>query len=119
MELEPPAPGRKKEKRDEDEVDEVDVRLAVLSYLPVLCLVSVIAQKREEFVTFHVRQGLCLFALELGAAAAYFVPVFGPGLSLSLSVGCLAIAVLAIRTVQRRGRWPIPVLSAVAEHLHI
>lgn len=119
MELEPPAPGRKKEKKVEDEVDEVDVQLAVLSYLPVLCLVSVIAQKREEFVTFHARQGLCLFALELAAAAAYFVPVVGPALSLASSFACLAITVLAIRTARRRGRWPIPMLSAVAEHIHI
>ena len=118
MEIEPPAPGRKKEKVDE-ELEEADLQLAMLAYLPVLCLVSIIAKRREDFVSFHSRQGLALFLLEVGAGMLYFVPVLGPVLALTVATACLAAAILAIRTVRRRGRWSIPLVSALAEHLHL
>lgn len=118
MDIEPPAPGKKRDKSDE-EIEEADLQLAALAYLPVLCLVSVIAKRREDFVSFHASQGLALFLLEVGAAMAFFVPVIGPVLSLTVALGCLAAAILAIRTVRRRGRWSIPLVSALAEHLHL
>jgi fumarate reductase subunit D len=117
-ELEPPSPGRKKEKHEE-ELEDADLQLATLAYLPVLCMVSVIAKRREEFVAFHARQGLVLFVLELGAAMLFFLPVIGPAFALALALACLAAAILGIRTVRRRGRWSIPLVGAVAERLHL
>lgn len=118
MDIEPPAPGKKKEKTDE-ELEEADLQLALLAYLPVICLVSVIAKRREDFVAFHASQGLALFLVELFSGMLFFVPVIGPVLALLVALACLAAAVLAIRTVRRRGRWPIPLVSALAEHLHL
>jgi uncharacterized membrane protein len=119
MDIEPPKPGKKKERTDEEEVDQTDIALATLAYVPVLCLVSVIHPKREDFVAFHTRQGLCLFLLELVAAAVFFIPVIGPVLALVVAVGCTAVSVLAIRTVRKRGRWAIPLLATVSEHINI
>lgn len=121
MELEPPKPGKKKtaSEVDEEVVVPTDMTLAVLAYLPVLCLVAVIHPKRESFVAFHTRQGLCLFLLELAAVAIYFLPAVGPGLALALAIACVAIAVHAIRAVRRRARWSIPLISTLADHVHI
>ena len=118
MEIDPAALGRKKEKLDE-ELDDVDLQLAVLAYLPVLCLVSLIAKRREDFLIFHSRQGMTLFFLELMSAMFYFIPAIGPVLSLLLALACLTAAILAIRTVRRRGRWSIPLIGALSEHLHL
>jgi uncharacterized membrane protein len=120
MEIEPPKPGKKKkEHQDDEEVDQSEIALSTLAYVPVLCLVSVIHPKREDFVLFHTRQGLCLFLLELVSGALFFVPLIGPVLSLTLALACMAIAILAIRTVRRRGRWAIPFLSTISEHINI
>ena len=118
MDIEPPAPGKKREKTD-DELEEADLQLAMLAYLPVLCLVSVIAKRREDFVSFHASQGLALFLIELAGSMLFFVPVVGPVLALGVTLACLTVAVLAVRTVRRRGRWSIPIVGAVAEHLHL
>ena len=118
MDIEPPAPGKKREKTD-DELEEVDLQLALLAYLPVLCLVSVIAKRREDFVSFHASQGLALFLVELASGALFFIPVVGPVLALVVALACLAAAVLAIRTVRRRGRWAIPLVGSLAEQLHL
>lgn len=118
MDIEPPAPGKKREKTDE-ELEEADLQLAFLAYLPVICLVSVIAKRREDFVSFHASQGLALFLIEMSAGMLFFIPVIGPVLALVVVLACLAAAVLAMRNVRRRGRWAIPMIGALAEQLHL
>ena len=108
-----------KKEEHKEELEEQDLQIAVLAYLPVLCLVALIAKRREDFVTFHSRQGLMLFLIELCAGMLFFVPAIGPVLALLIVLACIAAAILAIRTVRRRGRWSIPVVGALAEHLHL
>ncbi len=39
--------------------------LAVISYIGFLCLVPILMKEKDEFVKFHAKQGLVLFACEV------------------------------------------------------
>ncbi len=40
-------------------------KLAVMSYIGPLCLIPILTKEKDEFVKFHVGQGLILFICEL------------------------------------------------------
>ena len=57
----------------EGEVRGADVRLAVLSYLPILFLIPLVLHRRSRFVDFHARQGLYLFSVFLAVLVPLLV----------------------------------------------
>jgi len=49
--------------------------LAALSYLSILCIVSLAFKKNNGFVLFHAKQGLALFVLEVACFLLSIIPV--------------------------------------------
>lgn len=46
--------------------------LALMSYLPFLCVIPLLKEKNDDFVIFHARQGFVLFILEILGILFFF-----------------------------------------------
>jgi uncharacterized membrane protein len=92
---------------------------AVLSYLSFLVFVPMFAVKsRDDFIRFHINQGLTLFIIELIlTVAGWFLRMtffFAWTLSWLLSIVWLAILVVSIIAIIKAlqgEKWEIPLLS--------
>lgn len=93
---------------------------AVLSYIPILCLIPLLKWKDNRFAYSHARQGLVLFIIEIIAG---FLLIPGLAVLLIKIVLTLAIilALIGIAFVLQDKEWKIPYLgdwadSKVSEH---
>ena len=85
---------------DEDKI------MAVLAYVPVLCLVPYLNKDRSSFVSGHVNLGMTLFIVEIFALILRFRFIWDTILLL-----CIAAALIGVyHVVQGRGLY-IPFLS--------
>jgi hypothetical protein len=96
----PPAP------RDQD-VPEEDKLLAILAYVPVLCLIPYMRTDRSEFVSTHVRLGMALFIIEVFALILRYLRVVWDVIILL----CVIAALAGIIHVVRGRSFTIPYLS--------
>jgi hypothetical protein len=89
------------------EVSEDDKLLAVLSYVPILCLIPYLRTDRSPFVTAHVRLGMMLFVIEVFALILRYLRVVWDVIILLCVIAALAGIVNGVR-----GRlFSIPYLS--------
>ena len=89
---------------------------AVLTYLPILCIVPLILKKNNPFVLSHGRQGLVLFVAEVGTLVVSIVLpwCFRPFLFILFGFSFWGI-VTAIR-----GQFvELPVIAKIAEKITI
>jgi uncharacterized membrane protein len=119
MTVDRPGPGStRKRERPELELEEADIRIAMMAYLPVLCLAALILRRRVAFVTFHSRQGLLLFSIEILAGMLYFIPECGFLLSVALAVFCAATALRALQKARDGEFWEAPVFGWLLSLFH-
>lgn len=61
--------------------DETNVFMIVLAYLGILAVIPFVFDKEDDFVQYHAKQGLTLFAFELIGIVAFvilgFIPLIG------------------------------------------
>ncbi len=101
---------------------EVNVLMVVLAYFGILCLIPFFAEKDDEFVQFHARQGLTLFISEIAVFIILFI------LSMIPFLGCIImilelffwLAVLVYHIIlmvkaSKGERTKIPFISTYAE----
>jgi|OpeIllAssembly_1097287.scaffolds.fasta_scaffold3422214_1 uncharacterized membrane protein len=81
--------------------------LAILAYVPVLCLIPFTRTDRTEFVTGHVRLGMTLFVIEIFALILRYMRVVWDLVILLCIIGALA----GIFHVVRGRRFTLPYLS--------
>lgn len=89
--------------------------LAACSYLGILFLIPLLAEKDDEFVRFHVRQGIVLFALEVIVSLGFLNESAGSLLCLVLIVISL---VAAFRTYQGK-KWLLPIVGEHAQRIKL
>ena len=87
--------------------------LAACSYLGVLFLVPLIIDKDDDFVRFHLRQGIAMFALTVVASFGFLNESAGTLLMLAIIVVSL---VAAYRTTQG-SKWVLPVIGHYAQKI--
>lgn len=87
---------------------------AVLSYIPILCLIPLFKWKDNRFAYSHARQGLALFIVEIIAG---FLLIPGLAVMLVKIVLTLAIilALIGIAFVLQDKEWKIPYLGEWAD----
>jgi len=119
MTIDRPGPGssRKREK-PEEELEESDIQIAMMAYMPVLCLAALILRKRVAFVTFHCRQGLLLFLVEILAGMLYFIPECGFVFSVGLSIFCCGTALWAVFRARQGEFWEAPMFGWLLSIFH-
>lgn len=96
-----------------------DNAYAILSYLWVLCLIPFLMKKDNKFVTFHARQGLMLFIVEVGIGIIGIIPAIGPFISTIGILICGIVSIIGIIQVLTGKEWKIPVLGDWAENIKI
>jgi len=101
---------------------DVNVLMVVLAYFGILCLIPFFAEKDDEFVQFHARQGLTLFIVEIVLwfilLILTFIPVLGCVISIIQIFFWLAVLVyhiiLMVKAAQGE-RTKVPYISTYAE----
>jgi len=92
---------------------------AILAYLWILCLVPVLMKKEDEFVRFHVRQGLVLFMAEVGLGIIGILPLVGPIVYVLGMFVCGLLSLAGIVQVLKGNKWNMPVISDWADKIKI
>jgi uncharacterized membrane protein len=93
----------------------------ILAYLSILVVIPLLVAKDDQFVQFHVRQGLVLCVAWVGMWA---VSVVMPGLvtllfapiSALLTVGLIVLSIIGIINVVKRQEKPLPLVGKFAKH---
>lgn len=86
--------------------------MAALSYLGVLVLVPLFAERENDFVTWHAKQGLVIVLGEVVAIfAGYWSGLAGSVLFLLL----LLASVIGLMQALLGRRWQAPLIGALAE----
>ncbi|HEY3294307.1 MAG TPA: hypothetical protein VGL38_02610 [bacterium] len=88
-------------------VSEDDKLLAVLSYVPILCLIPYLRTDRSAFVSAHVRLGMTLFVIEIFALILRYLRVVWDVIILL----CVIAALVGIANGVRGRLFSLPYLS--------
>jgi hypothetical protein len=89
------------------DIPEDDKLLAVLSYVPVLCLIPYLRTDRSDFVTAHVRLGMALFIIEIFALIMRYLRAIWDVIIFL----CMVAAVAGIIHVVKGKSFTVPYLS--------
>jgi len=91
--------------------------MALISYISFLCLIPIFSRDKDEFVKFHAKQGLILFA---GEVITWIIVAIIPALwFLGNLVGILwlVLSILGIVNVVRNEKKEIPLIGKFAEKI--
>ncbi len=91
----------------------------IMSYLGFLVLVSWAMGKHDDFVKFHVKQGLVIFCIEIvmWILSASFWPLWM--LWNLINLATLVLSIIGIINVVHKQQKPLPVIGHLAEHFKI
>ena len=96
------------------ETDRRTRMMAALCYLNLLILIPACSRRRkEEFITWHLNQGVVLLAMATVCAALGLVPYCGE-VSLWLTLLVDALSLVGLVNAMRGKAAPLPVVSALA-----
>ena len=96
--------------RLDEKIGEDEKVLAVLAYIPLICLIPLLQKERSEFVTKHARLGFALFLVEILALLLRFRIIWDIILFL-----CVCFALFGIYKVLRGKMYDLPFLSDLFE----
>ena len=101
---------------------EVNVLMVILAYFGILCLIPFLAEKDDEFVQYHAKQGLTLVIVEIAAFIILFIlsmiPLLGcviALLQLFFWLGVLIYHIILMVRAAKGERVKIPYVSMYAE----
>lgn len=91
--------------------------LAIISYLGPLCLIPYLTKEKDEFVSFHAKQGLVLFILEV--ITWVVVWVFPPLWALMnlVSLAWLVLSIIGIINVVNKQKKQLPIIGSLADKI--
>lgn len=89
--------------------------LAACSYLGILFLIPLLLEKDDQFVKFHLRQGIALFAV--GVIASFGFHYRSGGSALMFAV-CIISLVAAFRAFNNE-KWVLPLIGKYAAKIDI
>ena len=94
--------------------------MALISYLGPLCLIPFLTQeKRDEFVKFHMKQGLVLFIVEVIVSFILLILPFLGFLDWIFNIIWLVLIILGIVNVVNNEKKELPLIGQFAEKLSI
>jgi len=92
---------------------------ALLSYIPLLALLSLIMKPDSEFVKLHGRQGLLIFLIFFFSIFVYLIPFIGWAIGALIHFACIGIGLFSMFQAFIGNWWKIPILGDVAELLPV
>ena len=88
--------------------------LAFLSYIGFLLLIPLLVAKNDEFVKFHVKQGITLLIAEVITWFIFLIPVIGWTIGWLASICCFILSILGIVNVLKAEKKPLPLIGKYA-----
>ncbi len=93
--------------------------IALLSYLGILIIVPILVDKDNEFVKFHIKQGLVLLIVGIATMFIGIVPIIGWLLAPFILLACLIFAIIGIINVLGKKKKELPVIGKYASNFKI
>ncbi len=103
---------------EQKEGEEVNI-MAALSYLGILVIIPILTNKEDEFVKFHIKQGLVLLITAVVAMFVGVVPILGWIIAPLVSLACLVLAIIGIINVLGGKKKQLPLIGQYAEKIKI
>ncbi len=118
--------GEKTEEKSREQLAQEGKQIAWLSYLGILVIVPILVDPHNEYIKFHVRQGIAILLLELGwiilDLILEFIPIIkylAGILNFFIWLGFLAISIVGLINALQ-GEWKkLPVIGEVVDALKI
>jgi len=109
------APAEEKEEAAEIWVDKSHL-MAALSYISFLFLVPLlVGNKKDEFISFHLRQGIVLFVAGVIVSFIFWIPFIG----LILWLFVFFFSSFGFIQALRNKKWKLPYIGKYAEKINI
>ncbi|HEB72572.1 MAG TPA: hypothetical protein ENI77_08120 [Nitrospirae bacterium] len=91
--------------------------LSMLAYMGCLCLAPLLINRTDDYVSFHTRQGLVIWVIEVLAGLILFTPTFGRFFfSAAISI-CILFSIFGVISVFLEKAWLFPFFGALAQKL--
>ena len=91
--------------------------MAIISYIGPLCLIPFLTKEKDEFVKFHAKQGLVLFAGEVITWIIVGVVPILWFLGNLLGICWLILSIIGIMNVVKNEKKEIPIVGKFAEKI--
>ncbi len=91
--------------------------LAAISYIWILCIVTILCAKDDAFARYHANQGLVLLIANIvvGVANAIlaFIPFVGVIIAWALNIACFVFMILGIVNAATGKMKPLPIIGGI------
>ncbi|MBR6658386.1 MAG: DUF4870 domain-containing protein [Oscillospiraceae bacterium] len=91
--------------------------LAAISYVWILCIVTILCAKEDAFARYHANQGLVLLIANIAAVIVGFVlgfiPVIGGIISWIISIALFVLMILGIINAVKGEMKPLPFIGGI------
>jgi len=93
--------------------------IAVLSYLGILVIIPILVDKENDFVKFHIKQGLTLLVTGIIGMFVGVVPIIGWIIAPFITLALIVLAILGIVNVLGGKKKELPLIGKYAEKFNI
>ena len=91
--------------------------LAAISYVWILCIVTILCAKDDAFARYHANQGLVLLIANIAAVIVGFIlgfiPVIGGIISFIISIALFVLMILGIINAVKGEMKPLPFIGGI------
>ncbi|MBQ4118190.1 MAG: hypothetical protein IJD08_04320 [Oscillospiraceae bacterium] len=91
--------------------------LAAISYVWILCIVTILCAKDDVFARYHANQGLVLLIANIAAAIAGFIlgfiPFVGPIVAWVINIALFVLMILGIVNAATGKMKPLPLIGGI------
>lgn len=110
-----PIPGFMQTAGNQPKVTNEEKIWALISYIPLMAVMSLVLQPKSEFIKLHGRQGLLIFLIFFFSIFVYLVPYIGPVIGIFVHMACIGVGIFSMYQAFIGNWWKIPVLGDIAE----
>jgi len=93
--------------------------MAIISYIGALCLIPILMKQKDEFVSFHAKQGFVLFVAEAATWIVFFILPFLWFLGNIFWLIWLVLSIIGIINVLNKKKKELPFLGKFADKFKI
>jgi len=93
--------------------------IAILCYIGILVLIPLLVEKKDEFVKFHVKQGLVLLICEVATMIIGWFPIIGWLISFIGFFFWITLSLIGIVNVLTGKIKPLPLIGKYAQRFKI
>jgi fumarate reductase subunit D len=92
---------------------------ALISYIGPLCVVPLLTKDQDEFVKFHMKQGLVLFGLEVAASIIFSIIPILWAIGWIFNIAWLVLSIIGIMNVVKNEKKELPLVGKFAEKIKL